>query len=220
MKIKDCISNISEFVFFSVIFIIFLPFCLIYLLFNLLATPFDYIKYKRSLYQQDFPQKYKWLSGPHADNEVYTIIKENNLPIDYIKWREDYDLNGYFLYKDILLNFTEPLFFDKKRGLWLFWPSENGADEIAENDKSSEDIDYDNTDDCLTVEATKEFIIEQFRNNITGRECNQVVFFYKRKNVESNYEEGGLDAMRKLDDFIIYEKGDLEKSIIDYIEHN
>ncbi len=209
MKIKDNIEKIFADLVLSVLFIIVLPFILIYFIFKFIMTPIDYIKYKRSRYQQDFPHKYSWLATPHTDNEVYTVIKKNNLPIEYIKWREEYDLNGYFIYKDILLVFVEPFFFDEERGLWLIWP-ENSFEEESED---IDDEDYENTDDCLTVDEAKKYIIERFREDISGRECNRVVFFYSRKNIENNYEEGGLEKMRELDDFIIYEKGELAEAI-------
>ncbi len=198
------------------VIIIALPIALIYLLFKLLATPFDYIKYKRSRYQRDFPHKYSWLSEPHFDNDAYTAIKENNLPVEYIKWSEDYNLCGYFVYKDILLDFTEPFFFHKERKVFLRLPEENESEEAAD-DETSED---ENSDKSLTVEETKELILDDFRNIVPGRECHRIVFFYSRKDTLRDYEEEGLDAMCKLDDFIIYEKGELAKAIKNFIDNN
>ena len=111
-KVTGCVCIVA--------LIIFLPFFLLYLLFKLLSTPFDYIKYKKSRYQKDFPHKYTWLREPHIDNAPYTAIKENELPVEYIKWSEDYDIGGYFVYKDILLDFTEPFFFDEEKKLFPF----------------------------------------------------------------------------------------------------
>lgn len=220
MKTKERIIEGLLFGLLTVICIIALPFLLVYLLFKLLATPFDYIKYKRSLYQQDFPRKYKWLSEPHIDNEAYTAIKENHLPVTYIKWREDYELNGAFLYKDILLDFTEPFFFDEKKALWLFWPGAKDAEEVAEEDEREDLADDENTDDCLTVEDTQDYLLEEFRSNIAGYACNRVVFFYPRKSAEKNTGEGAFENMRSHDDFIIYEKGELARAIQEFIAHN
>lgn len=207
--IAEKAATVGTFLVFGVVFLLVLPFLLLYFLYKLVTTPFDYFKYKRSLYQRDFPHRYAWLATPHMDNEAYTVIKENRLPVEYIKWRQEYDLNGYFIYKDILLVFTEPFFFDRKRGLWLIWPA-NTSDESAED---VEDEDYENTEDCLTVDEAKAYIIEQFCEDVPGRVCNRVVFFYSRKNLETVYEEGGLESMRALDDFIIYEKGMLADAI-------
>lgn len=214
MKLKDGIEKCLAYMIFTVLLILLLPVILIYFLFKLVMTPVDYIKYKKSRYQRDFPLRYTWLSNPHADNEPYTAIKENNLPIEYIKWRKEYDLNGYFIYKDILLVFEEPFFFDKKRGLWLIWPGDTSG-EAAEEIGGEDDED---TDDCLTGYEAKKYITERFREDIPSRECNRVVLFYSRKNVEKNYGNDGLEKMRELEDFIIYEKGELADAIKKVVE--
>ena len=224
MKIKERIEETLLVVFCIVLFIISLPFLLLYLLFKLLCTPFDYIKYKRSCYQQDFPQKYTWLKEPHRDNEPYTAIKENELPVEYIKWSEEYDFCGYFVYKDILLDFTEPFFFDEEKKLFLCMPNATDEDEESYDDEIGDPVDEgaheDNTDECLTVEGTKELILGLFHDNVPHRHCSRVVFFYSRKRVQRDYKEDGLNAMRELDDFIIYEKGELAKVIKDFVDNN
>lgn len=216
MKIKNGIDEKVLAVFCIVAFIIFLPFFLLYLLFKLLWTPFDYIKYKKSRYQKDFPHKYTWLREPHTDNAPYTAIKENALPVEYIKWSEDYNLSGYFVYKDILLDFTEPFFFDEEGKIFLRLPDGNESEETTDDETSEEE----NSDKCLTVEETKELILYGFRNSVPERECHRIVFFYSRKDVLRDYKEEGLNTMRELDDFIIYEKCELTKVIKDFIENN
>lgn len=193
--------------FLAILLILCLPFLLVYLLFKILATPFDYVKYKRSRYQKDFPHRYSWLIGRHYDNDAYTAIKENNLPVEYFKPSNDYHLCGYFVYRDVLLDFTEPLFFDEEEKVFLRLPEE---DEWKETDD----------DACLTIEDTKALILGNFHDQVPERECHKVVFFYSRKNVERDYMEEGLNAMRKLDGFILYEKGELAKAIGDWIENN
>ena len=223
MKIKDSIAEKLLVVFFTVAFIIFLPFLLLYLLFKLLSTPFDYIKYKKSRYQKDFPHKYTWLREPHIDNAPYTAIKENDLPVEYIKWSEDYDIGGYFVYKDILLDFTEPFFFDEEKKLFLCLPGSRDAEEVSydESDDSQDtELKETNADECFTVDGMKELILGSFRVDVPNRECNRIVFFCSRRNAERDYREEGLNAMRELDDFIIYEKGELAKVIKDFIENN
>lgn len=174
MKIRDRLEAMLAFFVVGAVLVMVLPFLFLALLFKLFMTPFDYIKYKRSRYQQDYPRRYSWLSKPHMDNEPYTAIKESHLPVEYIKWREEYDLNGYFVYQDILLNFDEPLFFDSKKGLWLWWPGEKAEEENSENNDNEEDVD--NTDDCLTVEDLKDFLLDEFRNNISGARANKFYF--------------------------------------------
>ncbi len=215
MKLKDSVEKCLAYMILAVLFFLLLPIILIYFVFKLIMTPVDYIKYKKSRYQRDFPRRYTWLSNPHVDNEPYTAIKENNLPIEYIKWRKEYDLNGYFVYKDVLLVFEEPFFFDKERGLWLVWPG-NASDEASEEEIDGEE-DGD-TEDCLTDQEAKKYILERFREDIPSRECNRVLLFYSCKNVEKNYGNDALEKMRRLEDFIIYEKGELADAIKRVVE--
>ncbi len=211
----DYLGYIGMALLIAVMAVIALPFMLLYLVWHLLMTPYYYAKHKRSRYQQDFPCKYSWPMYEHIDDEAYAAIRENDLPVEYFKWCEDYEWGGYFVHKDTLLCFQNPFFFDKEKGLLLCWLNQNDEGEEAE---WAEDTEEDNTDDCLTVVETQAYMLEEFRKNVPGRECKRVVFFCQRKRVEKNYEEGTLERMRQLDDFVIYEKGKLAKAIREFIE--
>ncbi len=213
IKLRDRLENALATVLISGAVIIGLPFILLFLIFQLLMTPVFYIRLKRSRYQQDFPRKYSWPGYLHADDEPYTVIKENNLPVEYFKWSDDYEMHGHFVYKDILLWFADSFFYDKEKGLLLCW-LEGKNEDLTESDET----DGNNTDDCFTVAGTQAYMLEAFRENVPERECSRVVFFCQRKRVEKVYEEGGLERMRQLDDFVIYEKGELAKAIREFIE--
>lgn len=215
MKFLDKLGDSACNILITVLAVLFIPFLLLYLLFELLITPARYIQYKRCAYHKDFPHKCSWPVVLHRDSEVYGIIKENQLPVEYIKWREDYDLPGSYFYNDVLLEFNEPLFFDKEKGLWLCWNHDENDPETAEND---EIIDREeNTDDCLTVEATTEYILSEVKSNIADLPCNRVVFFCERKFVVENYGEEALKVMEELDHFVVYEKGKLADAIKNFI---
>ena len=215
VKIKRS-ENIIIFIF---IIVFVLPIALIYLLFKFLATPFDYIKYKRSRYQQDFPHKYSWLIEPHFDNAAYTAIKENHLPIEYIRLFEDYDMPGRFVYKDTLLWFYPSVFFDKDKKQWLWWPGDKTAEEESQKcEEDEDDLEIENMDDCLSVEELKSFILDEMNNGVPTHKCRRVVFFYEGKKVEREYGKEALEIMGELDDFIIYEKGELAKAIKEFID--
>ena len=211
MKPKNIISNIAPNILVCVLLIIFLPFCLLLLIGYVLYTPIDYIKFKRSAYQKDFPRKYKWLCGRHVDNRIYTIIKENDLPISYLRSYDDYELAGNFLYKDIALEFSQPFFFDDKKEEWLFWPHNDGDNE-AENVEIE-----DNTDDCLTEAESREYILGQFKEQYPNVACTQMVFFYENKFVKSVYGDLALKKMQQNDSFILYQKGKLKEAIQEFI---
>ena len=215
MKIKDG----EDLIMYLFVFIIILPIALIYLFFKLLLTPVDYLRYKRSRYQKDFPHKFTWLVDSHFDNGVYTVIKENDLPIEYIKWSKDYYDSGYFVYKDILLDFCEPFFYDEEEKAFFLVPDENG-EETAQPEASDENMDGKEKEERLTVSEGKEKILKEFRQNVPGRECGRIVFFQSYKDAERDYKKEGVDVMRGLDDFIIYEKSELKNQLEAFIYKN
>ena len=217
MKIKDNIVIILSLSGLAIMLIIFGPFILIYILAGifckLIMSPFDYIKYKNSHYQKDFPHKYSWWKSPHADSETYEAIKQNNLPVEYIKWSNDYEIEGYFVYKDILLDFTESFFFDKKKGAWLMWHANN-----ADDGQDDYDADRENEENFLTVDEAKAYILEKFHENVPERECKGVVIFYSRTHIKERYKKGALEKMSELENFIIYEKKELASVIKNFVE--
>lgn len=187
--------------------ILLIPVLLVYLIFKLLWMPVTYMKFKRSLYHQAFPSKFSLFDGLHVDSEPYAVIKENNLPIDYVKHNGDYTYGGYFIYKDVLLCFSEPVIYDAEKKIWYSWLDADREEKAKERDP----------EDYLTVEATAARLLEGLKDERTEHTCNRVVFFFTRKCAEGSYVDGALEAMRQLDDFVIYEKGELAKAIREFI---
>lgn len=100
--------------------ILLFPVFLLFLLWLLIITPFDFIKYKNSRYYKDTKEKYSWLCPTSYYVKFYDLIKKENLPVDY--YRDDYvPITGYgfFVYKDtLLLNDYEPCY-DEENSIWL-----------------------------------------------------------------------------------------------------
>ena len=165
----------------------------------MIILPFDYVKYKNSHYHKDFPHKISWWNPYHDDSEFYETIKENDLPIEYIKWSEDYDDKGYFVYKDILFYFTDIFGFDKEKGEWFMY---------CESDDGEEDDGRENDAYYLSVDNAKEQILQNFHNNVPGRVCNSVVVFYPEKSAK-RYKKGAVEKMRELEGFVVYGKKNL-----------
>ena len=112
-------------------------------------------------------------------------------------------------------------------GLAIFFltDSEDGDKKADVKSKSyayeEDGIDYDNTNDYLSVEDLKEFLLVEFNNSsVSSHECHRVVLFYERQKVERNYGKEALGIMRGLDDFIIYEKGELPMATKDFVNNN
>ena len=74
-------------------------------------------------------------------------------------------------------------------------------------DDNSQDID--DVENCLSVEETKAFVLNDFHNNIQERECKQVVFFYSQEKLEKAHGKIALEKMDNLSDFIVYKKDTL-----------
>lgn len=215
MKFKDSFwSQLLAGICLIFILAILIPVGLFFLIFKFITMPFNYYKYRHSQYQKDFPHKFNFLDPFHVDNIPYSIIKENELPVEYIKWSKEYDMYGYFIYKDILLDFTEPFFFDSETSTFTFNPEEE-AEEKTEDDNNQ---DIDDVENCLSVEETKVFVLNDFYNNIQKRECKQVVFFYSQEKLEKAHGKFALEKMSDLSDFIIYKKDTLLQVLKEFVD--
>lgn len=204
----------------TIIFILLLPIAIFTFLIMLLYTPFGYAKFKRSEYQKDFPKKYKWLSEPHFDNDVYTLIKRKGLPVEYFKAHGDYELSGYFLYKDALLVFSHEFVFDEERAEWLIEVYDE-VDEVARENKQLDETGENSSYYYLSVEETKKAYITLLQRHVPNRKCNEVVFFYKDielKWVKKQHGEAALEKLQSMPCVVFYDRKGLEKSIKDYIE--
>ena len=207
---KDRIIRYVAIVFLIVCFVLVgLPLLMV----KLLMQPFYYIKFKRSPYQQDFPCKYQWPGELHVDHMPYAVIKENGLPVEYIKPAGEYARSGYFVYKDMILVFCEPFFFDEDKKAWLFWPGK-GETESGEEPEETED----DTADCVTVEEGKNWILKQFHSEVPERTCSRVIVFYRRKKTEDIYGTHAVEQMRRMEDTVLYEKGKLAEAVKDLTE--
>ncbi len=212
MTAKERLGDVATTILVWVVITLCVPLMFLVLLGQFLLAPITYVRFKKSRYQKDFPRKFSFFCGVHPDNEVYTIVKENDLPVEYIKYNEDYDLHGYFVSGDILLNFTEPFFYDEKKKVWLFWPG-NAEDENDEvEDVDVEHVGEDNTDDCLMAEAAKELMLQLFAADVAGRECRRVAVFYERQKTEKIYGEAEAEALKSVG-CILYERGALAQAI-------
>lgn len=214
---KNIVNAILSFLY-DLLAIVVFPFILLYLLIKpiivLFINFFSHFKSKKTHYERDFPSKFTLLdNGSHIDSYPYTVIKESGLPIEYIKHPGDYKLRGYFIYKDVLLVFHEPLTFISKMNQWFLFKNEEDEYSAIYDNELHLDIDMDSfTDKPLTAEEAKKYLLEDLHENIPERKCNKVVFFYTREYLEC------MNAFAINDFVIAYESEKLEHSIRDWIE--
>ena len=215
MKFKDTFgSQLLAGIVLIFTFAILIPVGLFLLIFKFITMPFNYYKYRNSHYQKDFPHKFNFLDPFHIDHIPYSIIKENELPIQYIKWSKEYHLYGYFIYKDILLDFTEPFFFDPETNTFTFNPEE----EVEEKNEDDNNQDIDDVENCLSVEETKAFVLNEFHNSVKQYECKQVIFLYSQEKLKKAHGEIALKKMGELNDFIVYKKDNLHQVLKEFVE--
>ena len=104
-----------------ILMLLFFPIILLFMLFILIATPFDYLKYKRTRYYKDTKEKYSLFCATSYYIKLYDLIKEENLPIDYYRYNNGSFITGYgfFVYKDILILSGYVLCHDEEKNIWL-----------------------------------------------------------------------------------------------------
>lgn len=84
---------------------------------------------------------------------------------------------GYFEYKDILLDFNEPFFYDSERGLWL-----TELENVSKKEQPS-DEEPENTEDCLTVDEGKKRSLGDFVVYEKGELATAIENFVKENSV-------------------------------------
>lgn len=113
LKLKNALKNLGTNVIIAFFLILALPILFIWLICEILYSPIGYVRLKACPYQKDFPHQYRIFDKRHTDSKVYTLIKGNSLPIEYFKHPKEYDLAGFFVHNNTILDFTEPFFYDE-----------------------------------------------------------------------------------------------------------
>lgn len=181
---------------------------------GLMYSPIDYIRFKRSRYQKDFPRRYSFLCGPHSDNALYTIVKEKDLPVLYFRQDQlNYEQPGWFLYKDILLDFSHDMFEDETRNIVCKY--------FTKDEEDSPEIEEDADDENLfSIDAQKREVMDAFHRHEPDQPCTRVVFFIKESNAEDMYDNAGQEELRTSDDFVLYTKKTLADQLEKFIREN
>lgn len=220
MKLKKWLQDCGGGFLAVLLIMIVVPIGLLLLIGSVLYTPIDYVKFKRSEYQKDFPRKYNWLCGTHTDNKIYTIVKQNSLPISYHKLYDDYELSGAFVYKDTVLNFSNPFFFDSDKSKWLFWPHNDKEESDVEDTEDEALQENDSIEDCISLEEAQEFILSKYNEEHPNLNLKNVVYFYEESFVKDLYGDIALNTMMQNKIFTVYRKNELKTAIINYISEN
>lgn len=134
-------KNFSKKLIDSILIIVLIPILLIAVLWLLLMTPIDYIRYKRSPYYKDLRKKYTFAVCYNDTYVLYNLIKKSEIPEIVYHPKEENDPCGYFTLFDILLiyDLSTTIYYEKKKdGFYLIAPEEEASDGNENGDEDNE----------------------------------------------------------------------------------
>lgn len=150
----------------------------------LIYLPFDYFKYKNSIYYKTERKKYSLFAGLSIYFDIYNIILKNNLPIKYYNPKEESLSSGFFVYDKTLIIPACVLEYEQERKDWF----------IKINEDSHEP----------DIQSLSEFLEEEIRaaNESLGQTvCEKAVILAENESVQiENIEDAQKDSR-----FLIYE---------------
>ena len=182
--IKGAIKKVFSFIL-AILIAIILGVCLIFLL------PFDYIKYKRSLYYKITKNKYTFFAASNDHFKIYNEISKNNLPIRFIHHPKEKSLvYGWFVFEQTLIIVNAFNFeYNAESGKWNF----------------STEVDEKETRVLLSVDEYIETEIEDVNQALGDKICNKAVILIcadDLENAENAYRE---------ERFLVYKDDMIEK---------
>ena len=180
---KNAIKNFISFILAILIAIVF-GVCLIFLL------PFDYIKYKKSLYYKNTKRKYAPFAGTNHKFKIYNEISKNNLPISFIHHPKEKSIfYGQFVFeKTLIIVDAFDWTYDSKAEKWLI---------SIEHDEEERSL--------LSIDEYIKTEIEEVNRDFEEKICDKAVILIHEdelENAENAYKE---------ERFLIYKKDIIEK---------
>ena len=187
---KKALSKIGTFfgALFGILLALIVGICFVLLL------PFDYIKYKRSLFYKIEHKKYKFFAGSGFYFEFYNEIAKNNLPIKYIFNPQNDALEcGWFVFDKTLLIPDSMVEYYSDVEKWFCSEYDGGHDvasipldeylqqeidginEILESDvcdKAVVLVDINNIENIDIAKQEKRFLLYDDREEIIKTFCN------------------------------------------------
>ena len=182
--IKNAIKKFFSFILAILIAIIF-GICLIFLL------PFDYIKYKSSLYYKNTKRKYTFFAASNENFKIYNEINKNKLPISFIHHPKEKSLvYGWFVFEKTLIIVNAFNFeYDAESEKWVF------SGEVDEEEKRV----------LLSIDEYIETEIEEVNQALNDKVCDKAVVLICADNLEN------AENTCKEERFLIYKNDRIEK---------
>ena len=182
--IKSAIKKFFSFILAILIAVIF-GVCLIFLL------PFDYVKYKRSLYYKNTKKKYTFFDASNDNFKIYNEINKNNLPINFIHHPKEKSLvYGWFVFEKTLIVVNAFNFeYDAESGRWVF----------------STEADEEEKHVLLSIDEYIETEIEEVNQALGDKVCDKAVILICADNLEN------AENACKEERFLIYKNDRIER---------
>ena len=182
--IKSAIKKFFSFILAIIIAVIF-GVCLIFLL------PFDYIKYKRSLYYKNTKRKYTFFAASNENFKIYNEINKNNLPISFILHpKEKSIVYGWFVFEKTLIIVNAFNFeYNSESEKWMF----------------SGEFDEEKNRVLLSIDEYIETEIEEVNQAFNDMVCDKAVILICADNLETT------ENAYKEERFLIYKDDMIEK---------
>lgn len=188
----------------ALIFIFIFPIAALMVLFLLLYTPIDLVRYRFSRHRKDMKHlygkqaKYSWLATLTYYYNVYELISKNDLPIQYFR---NPNMNlctyGYFYANQTLFIVDVVPHFHPEGGNWSV---------VSENDESDVNV-------YMAFEKERFDTCMGFNENV---KCERVVFLVKEKELHGEEKEMAEQA-----DFILtYNKKNFAKKINEFLKYS
>ena len=169
--IKSAIKKFFSFILAILIAIIF-GVCLIFIL------PFDYIKYKRSLYYKITKKKYTFFAASNQNFKIYNEINKYNLPIRFLHHpKEKSIVYGWFVFEKTLIIVNAFNFeYNSESEKWIF----------------SGEYDEEENHVILSIDEYIKTEIEEVNQALGDKICDKAVILIcadDLENAESAYKE-------------------------------
>ena len=163
----------------------------------LLYTPIDIFKYRHSAFYRDTHCKYEPFIGNAMWFQLYELMRQENLPLNFHLHSTDEDTTGYFRYRNTLLA--------------LDWPLEYAADH------KQWFVLYDNEDHepCTPMSDALELELNAFHKNTGATDCHRAVVLADIENIA----EEDRPHLAECPDILPYQgKKDLSRAVKAWIE--
>ena len=118
---KEKVKTIGESILGLLLGIILSPLILLAVVCLIILLPFDYIRYKNSLYYKNEREKYSLYAGCSLNFKIYNEIAKNNLPIKYVKNPQDTELqrSGFVFDRTLIIINSFSFDYDSENKKWV-----------------------------------------------------------------------------------------------------